>query len=75
MTVSVESGSELEPRPKGGPSAFLERINERPQIVLTPLFAVLFFGGWEYACHAFKISELIVPAPSQIAVEIGRAHV
>src|SRR6476661_969180 len=70
MNASVESGLELEPRRKGGAGALLERINERPQIVLTPLFAVLFFGGWEYACHAFKISQLIIPAPSQIVVAL-----
>jgi NitT/TauT family transport system permease protein len=34
------------------------------------LFAVLFFGGWEYACRAYKISELIIPAPSQILIAL-----
>jgi NitT/TauT family transport system permease protein len=41
-------------------------ISEHPEFILSPLFAVLFFGGWEYACHALSISELILPAPSQI---------
>ena len=43
---------------------------ERPQYILTPLFAILFFGGWEYICHAFKISELICPSPSQIVLAL-----
>jgi NitT/TauT family transport system permease protein len=69
MSISVESDTALDP-PKGGASEFLARINERPQIVLTPLFAVVLFGGWEYACHTFKISQLIIPAPSQIVVAL-----
>ena len=69
MSISVDSDTVLDP-PKGGASEFLARISERPQIVLTPLFAVVFFGGWEYACHTFKISQLIIPAPSQIVVAL-----
>jgi NitT/TauT family transport system permease protein len=69
MSISVESDAVLDP-PKGAASEFFARINERPQIVLTPLFAVVLFGGWEYACHTFKISQLIIPAPSQIVVAL-----
>ena len=70
MSASVEADLELEPRRKGAANELFARINERPQIVLTPLFAVLFFGGWEYACYAFSVSELIVPSPSQIVVAL-----
>src|SRR4051812_33197471 len=70
MSISVESGAELESLRKSGAGEFFARIRDRPQIVLTPLFAILFFGGWEYACYAFKISQLIIPAPSQIVVAL-----
>jgi NitT/TauT family transport system permease protein len=69
MSISVESTAVLDP-PKGRAREFFARINDRPQIVLTPLFAVVLFGGWEYACHTLKISQLIVPAPSQIVVAL-----
>jgi NitT/TauT family transport system permease protein len=30
----------------------------------------VFFGGWEYACRSLAISELILPAPSQIVAAL-----
>jgi NitT/TauT family transport system permease protein len=51
---------------KIGRSDWFAVLADHPQYVLSPLFAVLFFGTWEYTCHAFKISELICPSPSQI---------
>jgi NitT/TauT family transport system permease protein len=47
-------------------ASVIERIRQRPEFVLSPLFAVLFFGGWEYACRSLAVSELILPAPSGI---------
>ena len=44
----------------------LNSVRQRPELVLSPLFAIVFFGGWEYACRSLAISELILPAPSQI---------
>jgi NitT/TauT family transport system permease protein len=69
MTVPVGSDGEVE-APKSGASLLFATLNERPQLVLVPLFALVLFGGWEYACHAFKISELIIPAPSQIIIAL-----
>ncbi|MFZ1092810.1 MAG: ABC transporter permease [Xanthobacteraceae bacterium] len=48
----------------------LERIRNRPELVLVPAFAFILFGGWEYCCRALKISELIVPAPSKIVLAL-----
>ena len=45
-------------------------VKERPQYILSPLFAILLFGGWEYACRALNISQLIIPAPSQIVLAL-----
>jgi len=53
-----------------GGTELLAAIKQRPQLILTPLFALLFFGGWEYACRAYRISELIIPAPSQILIAL-----
>lgn len=49
---------------------FLSAIRQRPELVLTPLVAIVFFGGWEYACRSLAISELILPAPSQIVAAL-----
>jgi NitT/TauT family transport system permease protein len=49
---------------------FLSAIRQRPELVLSPLFAIVFFGGWEYACRSLAISELILPAPSQIVAAL-----
>jgi NitT/TauT family transport system permease protein len=43
-----------------------ERVRNRPEVVLVPLFAVVFFGGWEYGCRALSVSELVLPTPSKI---------
>jgi NitT/TauT family transport system permease protein len=48
----------------------LERIRNRPELVLVPAFAFILFGGWEYCCRALKISELIIPAPSKIVLAL-----
>ena len=69
MSISLEFRARVGPLQKAGQASFA-RISERPQNILTPFFAVLFFGGWEYACHAFKISQLIIPAPSQIVLAL-----
>jgi NitT/TauT family transport system permease protein len=45
-------------------------LSGRPTALLSVLFAILIFGGWEYFCRAFKVSELLVPAPSQIAIAL-----
>ena len=69
MTVSVESG------PGGvAPERWGKRVPGKDQRTAThctpPLFAIFVLRGWEYVCHAFKISELIIPAPSQIVVAL-----
>ena len=46
----------------------MTRLRERPELILIPLFAIVFFGGWEYSCRALNISELILPTPSKIIV-------
>ena len=69
MSLSVQSAAPS-PMLKSGGAKFLAVIKGRPQLILSPLFAVLFFGGWEYACRAYKISELIIPAPSQILIAL-----
>lgn len=69
MSLSVQSAAPS-PMLKTGGAKFLAAIRSRPQLILSPLFAVLFFGGWEYACRAYKISELIIPAPSQILIAL-----
>ncbi len=70
MSASVESEGELDGMPERTKRGWLSIINERPQLVLSPVFAVLFFGGWEYACRTFNISELIIPAPSQVVMAL-----
>jgi NitT/TauT family transport system permease protein len=52
------------------PVRLLERMSKRPEFVLVPAFALILFGGWEYYCRAFKVSELIIPAPSQIILAL-----
>jgi NitT/TauT family transport system permease protein len=47
--------------PRHATVAFLSAIRQRPELVLSPLFAIVFFGGWEYACRSLAISELILP--------------
>jgi hypothetical protein len=37
-----------------GSTDLLAAIKQRPQFILSPLFAVLFFGDWEYACRASR---------------------
>ena len=56
--------------PRHATVTFLSAIRQRPELVLTPLFAIVFFGGWEYACRSLAISELILPAPSQIVAAL-----
>src|SRR5215831_6317899 len=55
---------------KSGVDGIFVAIKDRPQLVLSPLFALLFFGGWEWVCHSYKISQLIIPAPSQIVIAL-----
>ena len=69
MTIPVEVDAPA-PLLKGGYGELLAKVRNRPQLILSPLFAVLFFGGWEYVCRAYNISELIVPAPSQIVIAL-----
>ena len=69
MSLPVEAETPA-PLLKSSGADLLTLIKQRPQIVLSPLFALLFFGGWEYACRAYKISQLIIPAPSQIIVAL-----
>jgi len=70
MSLPVRAETSAPPLRTGGSTDFLAAIKQRPQLILSPLFAVLFFGGWEYACRAYKISELIIPAPSQILIAL-----
>jgi NitT/TauT family transport system permease protein len=56
--------------PRHAMVTFLSAIRQRPELVLSPLFAIVFFGGWEYACRSLAISELILPAPSQIVAAL-----
>jgi NitT/TauT family transport system permease protein len=56
--------------PRHATVIFLSAIRQRPELVLSPLFAIVFFGGWEYACRSLAISELILPAPSQIVAAL-----
>ncbi len=56
--------------PRHATVTFLSAIRQRPELVLSPLFAIVFFGGWEYACRSLAISELILPAPSQIVAAL-----
>jgi NitT/TauT family transport system permease protein len=70
MSLPVRAETSPPPLKTGGSTDFLAAIKQRPQLILSPLFAVLFFGGWEYACRAYKISELIIPAPSQILIAL-----
>jgi NitT/TauT family transport system permease protein len=70
MSLPVRAETSPPPLKTGGSTDFLAAIKQRPQLILSPLFAVLFFGGWEYAYRAYKISELIIPAPSQILIAL-----
>jgi NitT/TauT family transport system permease protein len=70
MSLPVRAETSPPPLKTGGSTDFLAAIKQRPQLILSPLFAILFFGGWEYACRAYKISELIIPAPSQILIAL-----
>jgi NitT/TauT family transport system permease protein len=64
MKASIEA---IAPREKTWKQALPgARLRERPELVLVPLFAIVFFGGWEYGCRALQVSELILPAPSKI---------
>jgi NitT/TauT family transport system permease protein len=69
MSIPIESKTQFDSSNRGlGQVAMI--VKEHPQYVLSPLFAILLFGGWEYVCHAFDISQLILPAPSQIALAL-----
>lgn len=68
MSIPIESKSQCSFKRGLGQVAMI--VKERPQYVLSPLFAILLFGGWEFVCHAFDISQLILPAPSQIALAL-----
>jgi NitT/TauT family transport system permease protein len=70
MTLPVQAETLAPPVKDGGGTDLLAAIKQRPQFILSPLFAIVFFGGWEYACRAYKISELIIPAPSQILIAL-----
>jgi len=52
------------------PVGILERMRKRPELVLVPAFALILFGGWEYYCRAFNVSELIIPTPSAIVLAL-----
>ena len=69
MSIPLESKAQFEPS-KRGLGQFAVIVKERPQYILSPLFAILLFGGWEYACRALIISQLIIPAPSQIVLAL-----
>lgn len=57
-------------KPARRAALILENIRHRPEFVLSPLFAILLFGGWEYACRSLAISELILPPPSGIVAAL-----
>ena len=48
------------------PWAAMATVQERPEILLVPLSAILLFGGWEFLCRAYHVSDLILPTPSKI---------
>jgi NitT/TauT family transport system permease protein len=69
MTGSV--GTDALPHPqKSGARPLIARMGGRPELLLRPLFAALVFGGWEYACRKLQISQLIIPAPSDIVMAL-----
>ena len=69
MSIPLEPKTQFELF-KRGLGRFAEIVKERPQYILRPLFAILLFGGWEYACRALNISQLLIPAPSQIVLAL-----
>ena len=69
MSIPLEPKAQFE-LSKRGLGQFAEIVKERPQYILSPLFAILLFGGWEYACRALNISQLLIPAPSQIVLAL-----
>ena len=69
MSIPLELKAQFEPS-KRGLGQFAVIVKERPQYIFSPLFAILLFGGWEYACRALNISQLIIPAPSQIVLAL-----
>ncbi len=42
----------------------------RPETILIPVVAIVLFGGWELYCRTQGISDLLLPAPSQIVVAL-----
>ena len=42
----------------------------RPEMILVPAFAVFVIGGWELACRSLKISDFLLPAPSDITIAL-----
>lgn len=40
------------------------------ETLLVPLFAILLVGAWELACRGFGVSDLVLPAPSQVLVAL-----
>jgi NitT/TauT family transport system permease protein len=42
----------------------------RPEMILVPAFAVFVIGGWELACRGLKISDFLLPAPSDITIAL-----
>ncbi len=42
----------------------------RPETILIPLVAIVLFGGWELYCRTQGVSDLLLPAPSQIVVAL-----
>ncbi|MCC6778886.1 MAG: ABC transporter permease [Hyphomicrobiales bacterium] len=58
------------PIPAEGPSEPAVRARTGVETLLVPLFAVLIVGAWELACRGFGVSDLILPAPSQVLVAL-----
>jgi NitT/TauT family transport system permease protein len=48
--------------------SLLQRLQQKPEIVLVPLVFVLVVGAWEYLVRSLNVSELVVPAPSVIFI-------
>ena len=47
-------------------------VRKRPELLLSPLVFILFVGSWELIVDEFRISPIILPAPSRIVVALFR---
>lgn len=65
------SGGAVASRRPAIPIRLAARVRAQPEWLCVPLMFVLIFGGWEWYIDTYRVSELILPAPSKIVVALA----